>query len=182
MQRHIQPGQAAPELSPGDKLLLGVRDIVSPFALAGWVGSAGYEQVSDTSPNYGVDRGAFGQRLAAAAVRGTTEGFLSNGVMAAVTREDPRYYRLGPAHNPVVRVVYAVTRPLITRTDDGHAAPNFALLAGNLAGSALTNAYYPPQNRGAKQTLATFGGSLKGSALGNVIAEFFGDVLFDRVR
>jgi hypothetical protein len=52
-------------------------------------------------------------------------------------------------------------------------------MGGNLAGSALTNLYYPQQNHTVTQTFATFGSGLAGSAIGFGIAEFFGGILFD---
>jgi hypothetical protein len=172
--RHIQPGQSAPLLTARDKVRMGLRGIVSPFAITGWFTAAGYEQLSNSSPNWGTDRGAFGQRLGTGAVRASTEGLLSNSVMAPLLHEDPRYYRLGSGHNPLARFTYAITRPVITRTDSGRAFPNLALMGGNLAGSILTNAYYPAQNRGGRRTIATFSGSLGGSAFGSLVTEFLG--------
>jgi hypothetical protein len=153
---------------------MGARGVVSPFAIVGWFAAAGYEQGTKISPNWGTDRGAFGQRLGTGALRATTEGLLSNAVMAPVLDEDPRYYRLGPSHKVAARLAYAITRPLLTRTDSGRTTVNLSLLSGNLEGSALTNLYYPQQNRGGKQTFETFAGSLGGSAFGNLFTEFFG--------
>jgi hypothetical protein len=99
---------------------------------------------------------------------------MSDGVMASLLHEDPRYYRLGPSRSLPVRLLYAVSRPVMTRTDRGTASPNFALVSGTLAGAALTNAYYPPENRGAGQTFHTFGASLGGEAVAD--REFFGGV------
>ncbi len=175
---HIQPGQSAPLLTPGDKVRMGFHSTFSLFPAVGWFAAAGYEQITNGSPNYGTDRGAFGRRLGDAAIRATTEDLLSESAMAPLLHEDPRYYRLGPAHNLVARALYAATRPLITRTDDGRPTPNFALMGGNLAGSVLTNAYYPQVNRNGKQTVETFADSLAGSAFGDLITEFLGGFLF----
>ena len=133
--------------------------------------------MTNGSPNYGTDRGAFGERLGAAAVRDTSETLVSECVLAPLFREDPRYYRMGPGHNFFVRLVYAGTRPILTRTDGGRLTPNFAELGGDAAGSALANAYYPQVNRGATQTLETLGGSVGGTAVGDLVSEFLGDVL-----
>jgi hypothetical protein len=174
--KYIQPGQAVPTLTVRDKALLGIRDAFSPFAAVGWFVSAGYDQAFNSSPNYGSDRGAFGQRLGAAVLRDASEGIFSDSVMSSVLREDPRYYRLGPSHGFVARLVYAGTRPVIGRTDGGRTIPNLANLSGTLAGAAMASAYYPPVNRGATQTMEIFGGSLGTSALGDVVSEFFDDV------
>jgi hypothetical protein len=171
----IQPGEVAPKLTSGDKVLLGLKDSVSPFAMIGWIATAGYEQATDGSPDYGSDRGAFGQRLGAAAIRDVTDDILSESLMAPVFHEDPRYYRMGKTRNFFVRVIYSGTRPLITRTDSGSLSPNFANLSGTLEGSAITNLYYPQVNRGFGQTLETFGGSIAGDAVGDLVTEFYRD-------
>jgi hypothetical protein len=176
-QKYIAPGQAAPILTANDKVLLGLRDAFSPFAASGWLATAGYEQLLNGSPNYGTNLGAFGQRLGSSAIRNASEGIFTDSVMSPLLREDPRYYRLGPTHNFFVRLVYAGTRPLITRTDRGNLSPNLALLSGTLGGAALTNLYYPQLNCGPAQTMETFGTSIGGAALGDVISEFYADLM-----
>jgi hypothetical protein len=176
-QKKIDPGQTAPTLSAGDKALLGVKNALSPMSALGWLASAGWEQLINGSPNYGTDRGAFGERLGAAAIRGTSEDILSDSVMANLLHEDPRYYRMGPGHNIFCRGFYAATRPIITRTDSGNHTLNFAQMSGNLGGIALTNLYYPQSNRGAKQTMESFGTSFAGSAVGDLVSEFYADAM-----
>ena len=178
-QYYPKPGQPAPVLTAGDKVRLASTGAFSPFAAGGWISSAAYELLTNTPANWGTDRGAFGVRLGDSALRAGTEDFLSDGVFAPLFHQDPRYYRLGRGHNPLVRVVYAATRALISRTDSGRTVPNFALMAGNLSGAALSNLYYPRSNRNLPETFATFGSGLGGSAFGYGIAEFFGGLLFD---
>jgi len=174
-EKFISPGQIAPTLTAGDKALLGVKNAFTPFAVSGWFASAGYSQVTNSSPNYGTDRGAFGRRLGAAAVLDSSENIFSDSLMSNVFHEDPRYYRMGPAHNFLVRLVYSGTRSVFTRTDGGHSSVNFAQLSGTLGGAALTNLYYPQANRSMGQTMETFGGSVGGSALSDVVSEFYAD-------
>lgn len=175
--KYILPGQSVPKINGHDKFILGVRDAFSPLAVAGWIASAGYEQVFNQSPNYGQTGKGFAQRLGASAARDVTEGIFSDSIMAPLLREDPRYYKLGRGHNVVHRLLYAGTRELITRTDGGRQTVNLALLSGNLGGAVLTNAYYPENNRGFQETAKTFGGSIGGSALGFVVSEFLSDTL-----
>jgi hypothetical protein len=177
LDKYIEPGQRVPQLRVGDKILLGFRDAASPLSAVGWIVTAGWAQLVNGSPNYGTNRIAFAQRFGAAAARDSSEGIFTDSIMAPVFHEDPRYYKMGPGHNFIKRAAYAATRPLITRTDGGHTTINLAFLSGNLAGSALTQAYYPPVNRGFSQVLQTFGGSIGGGALGFVASEFLGDIL-----
>ena len=175
----IAPGEIADPMSVHDKVVGGLKDSVSLFSATGWLAAAGWEQLWNDSPNYGTDAGAFGQRLGAAAIRGISEGVFSDSLFAPLFHEDPRYYIMGPGHPFFKRLVYAGTRAIITRTDSGHTTPNFALIAGNAAGSALTIPYYPAMNTTFGQVAATFGGSLGGSALGFVVDEFIVDALID---
>ena len=173
----IQPGQTAPSLTARNKFDLGLRESFTIFSVIGWTASAGYSQLTNGSPNYGTDSGAFGMRLGATGLRNTSHNILGNAIFAPLFHEDPRYYRLGDRQSFLKRVIYAGTRPLITRTDSGHASPNFSLLSGDLAGAALTNLYYPQINQGPGPTLKTFGTSVGGSAVGFVVTEFLNDVL-----
>ncbi|MEO6981799.1 MAG: hypothetical protein ABI072_01625 [Edaphobacter sp.] len=175
--KYILPGQSAPHLTVGDKILLGMKDAVSPFSMVGWGASALYAQALNGAPNYGTNGKAFAQRLGASAARSVSQGIFSDSIMSSIFHEDPRYYKMGSGHSILKRGVYAATRVIITRTDDGRKTPNFALLSGNLAGAALTNVYYPQANRTFSQTTETFAGSIGGSALGFVVSEFLSDTL-----
>ena len=175
--RFIAPGQQAPTLSARDKFVMGAKDSITPFSAAAWLTSAGWSHLINGSPNYGTNSGAFGQRLGASVIRDISEDFFSTSIMANVFHEDPRYYKMGHGHSIGRRVVYAATRALVTRSDSGRATPNLALLSGNLAGSILTKAYYPPSNHGFKETSEIFFGSIGGSALGFGISEFLSDGL-----
>jgi hypothetical protein len=172
LEKYIHPGETVRPLSAGEKLELSIKDSFSPFAFVGWVAAAGYEQAFNGSPNYGTNAGGFAERFGAAAARASSEKIFSDGVLAAVLREDPRYYRMGPGHNVVKRLGYALSRTFITRTDSGQLSPNSSLIAGNLGGAYLTKAYYPDLNTSSREVLKTFGGSLGGSALGFAISEF----------
>lgn len=173
----VLPGETAPGQTVRDKMIGSVKDSISPFSLIGETISAGYSQARNGSPNFGTDVPAFGQRLGASLARGTSQKIFNEGVLAAALREDPRYYQMGRRKPFFERLVYAGTRPLISRTDSGRTTPNLALLGGYLGAAALTKTYYPPLNQGFSQTLQTYGNSLGGSALGYVVSEFLSDVL-----
>jgi hypothetical protein len=175
----VLPEEIADPMTVREKFSAGLKNSVSPFSAAGWIAAARWGQLTDNSPNYGTDTGAFGQRLGAAALRSTSNKILSNSVFASIFHEDPRYYVMGSGHTFVQRVVYAGTRSIITRTDGGHSTPNFALLAGSAASSALTMTYYPAKNTTFSGAAQTFGGSLGGSALSFIVDEFLVDALVD---
>lgn len=170
--KYILPGMTAQPISARDKVMIGLQDSYSLMNFGGMFAAAGYEQLRNSEPNYGTDRGAFGERVGAAAIRDTTQGVFTDAVFAPLLHEDPRYYVEGPQYSTIHRALYAVTRPLITRTDSGRKTLNGALLLGYASSSLLNNAYYPAINRNARDTATAFGGSLGGSALGFLLSEF----------
>jgi hypothetical protein len=173
----IAPNEIAQPMHVRDKVVGGLGDSVSLFAATGWFASAGWGQLTNRSPNYGTDKGAFGQRLGADAIRNSSQVIFRDCFFAPVFHQDPRYYIMGRGHKILKRGVYAATRPLIGRTDSGHTTPNFALLAGNAAGAALTITYYPATNTTFGEVAKTFGTSVGGSAIGFVVTEFVADAL-----
>jgi hypothetical protein len=175
--KYIPAGVTAQPITARDKFGIGIRDLYTPFAFGGFFAAAAYGQVLNGQPNYGTDRGAFGARLGAAAIDGTTQGIFVDTLFAPLLHEDPRYYVEGRQYGFIHRTVYAATRPLITRTDSGRRSVNGALLLGYAAATALTWTYYPQSNRNFHDTVATFGGSVGGEALDFVIREFASDVM-----
>ena len=177
-QKYISPGQIAPKESAKDKFVLGAVTAVSPFSMLGWLVSAGWSQVFDSSPNYTGSTGKqFGQRLGAAAALNSSREIFGDSILCPVFHQDPRYYIMGKQQNFFKRLIYSGTRPIIGRTDGGRTIPNFANLGGTYAAAGLTGAYYPPVNRGASEIAETFGYSLGSSALGYVVSEFGGDFI-----
>ena len=91
----IEPEEQAPRMTATNKIVMGMRDSVSPFAMIGWVASATYEQIVNGSPNYGQTGKGYARRLGAAAARNTSEDLISTSVLAPLLHEDPRYYKMG---------------------------------------------------------------------------------------
>ena len=96
-------------------------------------------------------------------------------VLASLFHEDPRFFRKGPASPIIHRIVYAVSRVVITRRDSGKNAFNFSGIVGMGMGIGLSNAYYPPKSVSAGEMESRVATSLVSSALGNLLPEFWPD-------
>ncbi len=176
--RVIPAGMATAQIHKWDKVELASRNLYSLTSFASIMFSAGWSHLTNGQPNYGVNSEAFGQRVGAAAIRDSTQAFLSNGPFAVWFHDDPRYFALGRGHSLAKRTWYSVTRSIITRdSSDGHAVFNSSLILGQAAGTALNNLYYPESNRNFHDNLASFGGSMGGAALSFALDEFTSDVL-----
>ena len=172
----IQPGQSAQPLTANDKLQIGVRKELRLGALASALVSAEFGNVMDSRPHYGVDSGAFGQRLGAAAIRQTSQSVFFYGVYSNLFQEDPRYYVMGSQHSFRSRVIYAASRVFITRKDGGRNTPNWALFAAVASSSALTNAYYPDQDRSVRRSVTGTLTSLAVRVGTQQLREFSGEI------
>lgn len=175
--KFIEPGQTVPRQNVRDKIELGLRESVTPFSMIGWVTSAGWSQLIDSSPNYGTNGKAFAQRLGAAAALNSSKEIFSDGILAAAFHQDPRYYQLGDGHKFINRAIYAGTRPIVGRTDSGKTIPNYAFILGTGGASALTHTYYPERNVTPGQVMQTWATSLGGSAVGYLLSEFGNDAI-----
>jgi len=171
-RKYIMPDMRAQRITARDKVIIGLKGAYSLQNFAGIIVAAGYEQLRNGQPNYGTDRGAFGERLGAAAIRGTSQGVFTDSVFAPLLHEDPRYYVQGKQYGFFHRALYAATRPVITRTDSGRRTINGAQLLGYAASTALNNAYYPASNRNVKDNIEAYAGSIGGSALSSLLVEF----------
>jgi len=182
--RLITQEVTAPSQTASDKILMGLRESVTPFSILGWFLSAGTSHLSDSRPNYGTNRTAFAQRLGAAATLSSSREILRASVMAPILHQDTRYYRLGRDHKFLDRTVHAVISPVVGRTDSGRTIPNFANLIGTAGAAGLTVTYYPEKNRSAGDVADIFASSLSGSLIGYLFNEFGGEVasLLELVR
>lgn len=176
-RRTVKPGQQALPLSAGDKMKLSVMNQLTVTTLAGNLFSAGISHWQDGRPHYGVDRGAFGQRLGATSLKGFTQSVFSYGIYAAAFHDDPRYYVMGPGHPLGKRAIYSASRMIITRKDDGSSAVNWSRLAGITSAAALANAYYPERDRSVGKTATSTLTSIATGAATNELNEFIGDVM-----
>ncbi len=172
--KFIAADENAQTITAGDKVVIAVRQLVSPLSLGGEIISAGYTHLTNGAPNYGTDGNAFAQRFGASVARGSSQEIFSDGVFAPILHIDPRYYVEGSNFSFVHRAFYAATRVLVARTDGGRNTVNAPLVLGYAASAALNNAYYPQINRNFKDTASGFGGSLGGAAIGFVFSEFAG--------
>jgi len=159
-----------------DKWLLFVKETVDPYTFASAAAGAGIAQWKNDDPKYGDGFRPYMQRFGAAEADIASQNFFSDAVLASLFHEDPRYFRRGPASPVAHRIVYALSRALITRRDSGRDSFNFSGIAGIGLGIALSNAYYPPQSVSRGEMESRIATSMAAAALGNLLPEFWPDI------
>ncbi|MFT4115004.1 hypothetical protein [Silvibacterium sp.] len=171
----VDPGQPYKPLNTGEKLAFWLHEETSPTSLVPAFFSAGYGQLTGGDPKFGVDSGAFGERLGAAALNEASMRFFSDSLLPTLMHTDPRYFRMGsgPAGT---RALWAVERLVIDQNDKGKRVPNYSDLGGRLAASTLALTYYPSESVNATVVMRTWGTSLAGAAANNLFLEFWPDI------
>ncbi len=121
-----------------------------PFALAAFV--AGTDQAENSFPEYGQGVQGYAKRFGASYTDYFTGNFIGNAVLTSVLHEDPRYFQKGTG-SFTRRALWAASSTIWCKRDDGNWGPNYANVVGNLMGSAISNLYYPADDRTAKGTI-----------------------------
>ncbi len=168
----ISPGETVPHLTPGGKFIFALRETIMPGDLFVYVASAGVSHAEQTDPKYGSDSAGFGERIGAVALQGASINIISDGVLANVFHEDPRYYR-DPEAGFGTRTWHAVSNVVIGQTDSGHKIFDFSGILGRVIAAGLTMTYYPRPSANVGVAAKTFGISLAGEAGGNLFVEFW---------
>lgn len=172
--RYVDPGEHVPQLSTREKMMFWMHDEVQWYAPVPAFISAGFGQIDNGDPKYGVDSGAFGERLGTAFIRQASMRFLCDSLVPTLTHEDPRYYRKASGSYGS-RGLWAASRALVTRRSGHRHVLNNSDLWGHLAASVLTQAYYPQSSLRAGIVFSTWLTSIAGQAGNNEFFEFWPD-------
>ncbi|MGO4884989.1 MAG: hypothetical protein ACLP59_29845 [Bryobacteraceae bacterium] len=147
-----------------------------PFNIAAAALSAGLSQADDQTPKYGEGGAAYAKRFGAAYGDFTSQNLFSDGILACLLHQDPRYFRKGPHARIFKRVAYSLSRIPVARMDSGRESFNASGILGMALGIGASNIYYPSASRTGTVMATRLGTSIGGWAIGNVAAEFWPDI------
>jgi hypothetical protein len=174
----VNAGQHPELLSPTDTLIYAAHEQVLPIVLVPALLSAGWGQLTDANPHYGVDAGGFGQRFGAAMLRQASDRLTGDGLFAATFHQDPRFYR--ETNGPIVHRGLRAVRQTFMRYNgngDGDMRVNASGILGHAVGNYLAMAYYPDSSSGAGVATSGFATSIAGDMGSKLIQEFGPDLL-----
>lgn len=162
---------AAP-LNMRQKFQLSWKARTDPMQFAFVAVVAGAQQRRDDYPGFGDGVSGYAKRYAAAYATVWTRSLITQALLPAVLRQDPRYFYKGTGSRKS-RVVYAMSRSVVRKGDNGRWQPNYSGLLGSLASGATANLYYPPEDRrGIRLTLQNTALGIAGGAAGHIAQEF----------
>jgi hypothetical protein len=163
-------------MTAAEKWNLGWRETIDPFNIATAAMTAAFSQRGNQTPKYGEGWPDYGRRFGAAVGDFGTQSFFSAGVFATLLRQDPRYFRKGPASGVARRAWYSASRLFVCRNDAGRPAFNGSGLLGMSLGIAASNLYYPSASRTGTIMAGRVETSLLGGVTGNFMSEFWPDI------
>lgn len=175
-QTVTDPGHTARPLTVRQKWTLALKETVDPFNVLNAALGASFSQAGNQTPKYGEGGAAYGKRFGAALADFGTQNFFSAGVLASVLHQDPRYFRKGPGTGIPRRILYSVSRLVVTRQDSGRSAFNASGIFGMMLGIGASNLYYPSASVHGGVMCGRLETSLFGGVSGNLLSEFWPDL------
>ncbi len=161
----------AVHLWPKQKFELGYRSEVDPVTFAIIGAEAGIEQYYDRFPSYGQGAGGYFKRFGAAYATDFTGTMIADAALPSLFHQDPRYFYKGKGSFSS-RALYAISRTLICRGDNGGEQFDYSRVLGDFAAGGISNLYYPAADRGAALVFANGAIDLAANAGTNLIREF----------
>ena len=174
---NIDAGQPAQPLSARDKLRLGTQHAREPGAFVDALTSAGIDHLTDSRPHFGTDSAGYGERLGATVYRSDVKALFGYGIFPALFRTDPRFYVLGDRVPFKQRALYAATRIVVARKDNGAHAINYSRLLAPVISQGSANGFYPSQDQDVGKTVTGILTSYGASAGADELKEFKDDLL-----
>jgi Carboxypeptidase regulatory-like domain len=171
----------APSMLPKQKYHLAARTLIDPVTFLTTGAIAGVEQYKNVFPSFGGGIDGYGKRYAAAYATHASGELLTRAVFPSIFHTDPRYFIMGKGSTKA-RAFHAIASTFVTRGDNGTHKANFPEILGGFSSAALSNAYFPAQERGVNLVLINGFGDLGGDMLDNLIREFVLDRLTTRAK
>jgi hypothetical protein len=152
------------------KFRLALKVATDPITFIGIGILSGAQQAGDT-PNYGQGAQGFAKRFGANTADAFTDIMIGGAILPSLLHQDPRYFYQGTGTSKS-RIRHAVLNPFVCKGDNGKWQPNYSSLGGDLASSAISNAYYPESNRGVGLVFTNFAVSTAERVVASLAEEF----------
>ena len=136
---------AAP-MNPKQKFGLAWKLAIDPtsFVIPGII--AGGQQANNSFPGYGQGAAGYARRFGAAYGDFFIGTYISSAILPSILKQDPRYFYKGTGTTKS-RILYAISRSVMTKGDNGHWQPDYSGILGSLAAGGISNLYYPEGSR-----------------------------------
>ena len=140
-------GKTVP-LTPAQKFDLSFHTIIDPYTFGlAVVFGGGLGELEDSHTGYHHGPEGLFKRIGASYADNAIGNLIGNAALPVVLHQDPRYYRKGTG-SIKSRIIYSALTTFICYGDNGHKQFNTSNVLGNYISGAISNAYYPSDERG----------------------------------
>ncbi|WP_260735585.1 hypothetical protein [Tunturiibacter lichenicola] len=152
-----------------------LHNLADPENFGTIVGISAISVAADSHSAYGPGLKGFGKSVGVSYLQDTTAQFFGVFAIPVLVHQDPRYLRM--PHAPLTRrIIYSVSRTVISRRDDGTPMPNYATLLNYPIGAVLSNQYVPGIDSSASSTVERIFTGYALDPVNNLLTEFLPDV------
>jgi hypothetical protein len=148
-----------------------VEQSMSPYTTISSAIAAGFRPTWNSSQNSEI----YASRVGHAISDSTERGFFTKFLLPSLLHQDPRYMR-SQETTTSSRAMYAISRVLIGRRDNGNPTLNTSELLGSVLAASVTNAYHPYRQYTPGETASRAVGGMASDAGINVLREFWPDI------
>lgn len=159
-------------LSVKQKFELFAGESVAPSRFLGAAAGAGISQARNSLDGYGQGISGYGKRFGSSMATAASRNFFGTFLISSMLHRDPRYFLTlhgGPGH----RIGYALSRIVVSRTDEGKNAANWAGMIAPLLAEGLANSYLPVKEQTAGRTFQRYGIRIGLNTAGNALREYW---------
>jgi len=154
---------------------LALHDLMDPANFGTILGISAITIGANSHTAYGPGLKGFGKIVGVSLLEDATGQFFGAFAIPAIAHQDPRYFRM-PHARLTKRIVYSISRTVISRSDYGKSMPNYATLLNYPIGAELANLYVPGIQTNAASTVERVFTGYALDPSNNLLNEFLPDV------
>jgi hypothetical protein len=167
--------QNAAPLSSGQKFKLFYRSSLDPMMFVIYGLQAGLSQGENEFPAYGQGAEGYAKYYGSTMADGVSGNFFSNFFYPVLLKQDPRFFRSG--EGPFgKRLKHALAQEFVAHRDAGGITFNWSNTLGAFSSGALSNVYYPSDDRGFGLTMSRSAIQIAYGSMGGILNEFWPDI------
>jgi hypothetical protein len=168
-------GPEVKPLTPKEKALLAVRNVIDPFNAITILASSAISVGSDADSVYGPGMRGFGRSVGVSYTQDITGEFFSTFLIPSIVHQDPHYHRMPKASIPR-RVGHAIEQVVWTQGDNGRGMVNYADIVGAAIEVEVSDLYVPGQKTNLPSSASRYGIGLATAPIDNFVSEFLPDL------
>jgi hypothetical protein len=154
---------------------LALHDLTDPANFGTILGISAITIGADSHSAYGPGLKGFGKIVGVSLLEDATAQFFGAFAIPVIARQDPRYFRM--PHAPIAkRILYSISRTVISRSDSGKSMPNYATLFTYPIDAEIDNLYVPGIHPDGPSTAARIATGYALDPVNNLLSEFLPDV------